>query len=77
MDNKKRAAAMAAVYAHIKTSEERKAQALAEQAEQGDAAKVGSFVGRDFFGPLPNIWGMTGRQSLMQANAMMQLRMFR
>ncbi len=74
MDNKKRAAAMAAVYAHIKTSEERNAQTLAEQ---GDAAGAGSFVGPGFSGSVPNIWGMTGRQSLMQANTMMQLRMFR
>ncbi len=74
MDNKKRAAAMAAVYAHIKTSEECQAQLLAEQ---GDAAGAGSFVGPGFSGPGPNIWGMTGRQSLMQANTMMQLRMFK
>ncbi|HKK99438.1 MAG TPA: hypothetical protein VJ943_04245 [Desulfotignum sp.] len=77
MDKKKRAAAMAAVYAHIKTSEERKVQALAEQAEQKDAAGAGSSKGRDFLGLVPNIWGMAGRQSQMQANTMMQLRMFR
>ena len=74
MDNIKRAAAMAAVYAHIKTSEERQAQSFAEQEDRAGAA---SFVCRDFPGPVSNIWGMAGRQSQMQANTMMQLRMFR
>ncbi|MFN2357679.1 MAG: hypothetical protein ABR534_08065 [Desulfotignum sp.] len=73
MDNKKRAAAMAGVYAHIKTGEEAYARHMAEQAENVDSE--GSVV-TVLPGPAPNIWGMTGRQSLMQANTMMQLRMF-
>jgi hypothetical protein len=29
------------------------------------------------FGPGFNIWGLTGRQAMMQAGTMMQLRMFK
>jgi hypothetical protein len=74
MDKKKRAAAMAGVYAHIKTCEEAYARHTAEQAESMDSEVPVLNVSP---GPAPNVWGMTGRQSLMQANTMMQLRMFR
>jgi hypothetical protein len=70
MDKKKLSAAMAAVFAYIKTSEEAAAfngpQVLEPIIEQ----------------PLQimqqnNIWGISGRGSHMQANAMMQMRMFK
>lgn len=72
MERKKRAAAMAAVYALIRSSEER--QALSEQT---DAAGSGVPSWPALYNAFPNIWGVTGRQSLMQANTMMQLRMFK
>ncbi len=70
MDKKKLAAAMAAVTAYIKT---------------GEVAACQDLAASDMIqGPLPampssqmNLWGVTGRQSLMQANTMMQLRMFK
>ena len=72
MDKKKLAAAMAAVTAFINTGETAGAgQNLApvEMVPQG----------RDVQGPAPqmNVWGMNGRQALMQAGTMMQLRMFK
>lgn len=74
MKRKKRAAAMAAVYAHIRSSEEHQAQTFSEKA---DAAESGLQACRAHAGTFYNIWGVTGRQSLMQANTMMQLRMFK
>lgn len=74
MERKKRAAAMAAVYAHIRSSEERQTQTISEQT---DAAQIGLPACRAHAGAFSNIWGVTGRQSLMQANTMMQLRMFK
>ena len=69
-DAKKLAAAMAAVFAHIKTHEE--AAALhAQQAPFQEAEKVSHPV------PAVNVWGMAGRQEIMQANTMMQLRAFK
>lgn len=65
MDKKKLSAAMAAVFAYIKTSEE---------------ASVMSGVAEPAVQPLlvqNNIWGISGRQTHMQANSMMQLRMFK
>ena len=69
MDKKKLSAAMAAVFTYIKTSEEAAfangvpelVQELAEQPH-----KIQN-----------NIWGISGRQIHMQANSMMQLRMFK
>ncbi|MCK5695804.1 MAG: hypothetical protein KAH62_04265 [Desulfobacula sp.] len=69
MEKKKLAAAMAAVFAYIKTSEEAAlipgvpelVQELAVQPQQVQN----------------NIWGISGRQTQMQANSMMQLRMFK
>ncbi|MBU0463520.1 MAG: hypothetical protein KKE12_07910 [Proteobacteria bacterium] len=73
MDKKKLSAAMAAVFAYIKTSEE-----------------AASFYGPQVSGPTPdlfaqhvqvmqqtNIWGISGRGTHMQANSMMQMRMFK
>jgi len=73
MDKKKLSAAMAAVFAHIKTSEE-----------------AAVFYGPQVSGPTPepelqpqqimqqtNIWGISGRGIHMQANSMMQMRIFK
>ena len=71
MDKKKLAAAMAAVTMYIKTQEEAAAFMAAEQAAQGPApAPPGP-------APMANTWGITGRQALMNANTMMQMRMFK
>ena len=73
MDKKKLAAAIAAVYANIKTSEEAMACAAAQPEEAAPAAAVISHVDVRPY----NTWGITGRQAGMQANAMMQMRMFK
>jgi hypothetical protein len=68
MDKKKLAAAMSAVFAYIKTSEEaafHTAQALEPGAQLHQVMQPG------------NLWGISGRQTQMQANNMMQLRMFK
>lgn len=73
MDKKKLAAAMAAVFAYLKTSEEASA-GLAQQAafEAGEEqTRVQQAV------QMGNIWGISGRQTQMQANSMMQMRMFK
>ena len=71
MDKKKIAAAMAAVTAFIKTGE----TVLVSQ----DLAPVDVVATVPSPMPLPqmNLWGVTGRQALMQAGNMMQLRMFK
>lgn len=75
MNKKRLAAAMAAVFAHISTSEEAFAQPVPED---------GGRVTEPAAPPVPrqviqqsNLWGISGRQSHMQANSMMQLRMFK
>jgi len=73
MDKKKLAAAMAAVTAFINTGEVAAAgQNLAstEIVPQGRAVQQVS-------APQMNLWGITGRQALMQTSTMMQLRMFK
>lgn len=70
LDRKKLAAAMAAVFACIKTNEE-------AAASQIPAAEGMVSQGRELPGQYLNLWGMTGRQTMMQASAMMQLRMFK
>ncbi len=68
MDKKKLAAAMSAVFAYIKTSEEaafHTAQALEPGVQLHQVMQPG------------NLWGISGRQTQMQANNMMQLRMFK
>ncbi len=71
MDKKKLAAAMAAVTAYIKTGEAAACQDLAasDMIPQGTLSAMPSSQ--------MNLWGVTGRQALMQANTMMQLRMFK
>lgn len=69
-DKKKIAAAMAAVFAYVKTSEEAAAFYMPEDSAEQIIQPIQS-VQR------PNIWGMTGRQIHMQANTMMQMRMFK
>ncbi len=70
MEKKKLAAAMAAVYTYIRTGEE----AAAAQAQAADA-------GSQPAAPAPvaamNLWGLSGRQAIMNANTMMQMRMFK
>ncbi len=73
LDKKKLAAAMAGVFAYIKTSEE----AFAFQIPEPD----GTIIQNQASPVLPalqmNSWGTSGRQALMQAGSMMQMRMFR
>ncbi|WP_300465011.1 hypothetical protein [Desulfobacula sp.] len=73
MDKTKLAAAIAAVFAYIKTSEEAAGHSVPEGGEPVSAQAVQ---------PQPvlqpgNSWGISGRQTHMQANAMIQLRMFK
>ncbi len=73
MDKKKMAAAMAAVYTYLRTGEEAAAvacQAPAQALPEVQAAGPAQMVQM-------NTWGITGRQALMNANTMMQLRMFK
>ncbi|WDP86987.1 MAG: hypothetical protein HUN05_19175 [Desulfobacter sp.] len=72
MENKKLAAAMAAVYMAIRTGEETAAATAVEPPAQ--AVSEPSHNAQAF---LMNAWGMTGRQALMNANTMMQMRMFK
>ncbi|MBU8849789.1 MAG: hypothetical protein KOO65_13735 [Desulfobacterales bacterium] len=69
MDKKKLSAAMAAVFAYIKTSEE--ASVMSGVAEPVAEPAVQPLLVQN------NIWGISGRQTHMQANSMMQLRMFK
>ena len=74
MDNKKLAAAIAAVSAYIKTGEEAAAFQAQQQAHPESAQvqqAVSQIIGQG------NVWGISGRQSQMQANSMMQMRMFK
>jgi hypothetical protein len=73
MDKKKLAAAMAAVTAFINTNEAAAAGHISESAPlvpQGKSVPKGPALQM-------NLWGITGRQALMQAGTMMQLRMFK
>lgn len=73
MDKKKLAAAMAAVFAYIKTSEESSAYQASQTAEfvQKSPAMSQQAIAQ------PNLWGISGRQFQMQASSMIQLRMFK
>ena len=73
MDSKKLAAATAAVFAHIKTGEEAYAAQMAAEAQTQASARAAS--GQPV--AMANAWGLSGRQAIMQANTMMQLRMFK
>ena len=71
MDKEKMAAAMAAVYMHIRTGEE-----AAAAAAQMPAEPVAEPPAPDQVFQM-NAWGLSGRQAMMNANTMMQLRMFK
>ena len=65
--DKKRAAAIAAVMNYIKSEEE----LVAAQAAAGRGA------GQQATGPVSiNLWGVSGRQAMMQMRNLMQLRSF-
>lgn len=63
-NDKKMAAAMAAVTYYIKTQDEAAAMALAAQEEESAPAVT------------VNMWGVSGRQSQMQMRNLMQMRAF-
>ena len=69
MKNKKLAAAMAAVHMYIRTQEE--AAVVAIQNQAADAAAKHAPVGQ------MNLWGLSGRQAIMNANAMIRQRMLK
>lgn len=72
MKNKRLAAAMAAVQMYIRTEEE--AAVVAMQSQAADAATkslVSAPVGQ------MNLWGLSGRQAIMNANAMIRQRMLK
>lgn len=73
MDKKKLAAAMSAVFTYIKTSEESAAFNPAQALEP--VGEVESQL-HQIMQPV-NIWGISGRQTHMQSNTMMQMRMFK
>ncbi len=73
MNKKKALAAIAAVMMHMKTQEEASVYSAPDIEEpEADAA----VITQPAIKPL-NIWGISGRQAHMQANSMMQLRMFK
>ena len=61
-DRKKMAAAIAAVSAYIKTEEE--ALMMASAAQQRKPRPVA----------MPNLWGLSGRQAMMQNRNLMQMK---
>ncbi|WP_299983675.1 hypothetical protein [Desulfobacula sp.] len=71
MDKKKLSTAMAAVFAYIKTSEEAACIPEVSGPVQEFSVQPGQVMQEN------NIWGISGRQAHMQANSMMQLRMFK
>ncbi|MBU1194830.1 MAG: hypothetical protein KKE62_14530 [Proteobacteria bacterium] len=70
-DKKKLAAAIAAVYAHLSTTGQ---AGYAPSATE--PAQAQTLLPQVPAMPL-NIWGMSGRQTQMQANSMMQWRAFK
>ena len=78
MDKKKLAAAMAAVMTYIKTQEEAAAFAAAPAQSSADPVlQPEMLVQPQVAMPPVNTWGISGRQTQMQANTMMQMRMFK
>ncbi|MGM0395359.1 MAG: hypothetical protein ACQEQ5_13050 [Thermodesulfobacteriota bacterium] len=74
MDRKKQAAVMAAVTAYMTDLE----AVRSGQAADGTPISSKEPSGRGVpTGPGFNLWGLTGRQVMMQAGTMMQLRMFK
>jgi hypothetical protein len=74
MDKKKLAAATAAVFTYIRTQEEAAFYSVPKDLGEGSIDTEGKLLQ---VMPQQNIWGITGRQVHMQANSMMQLRMFK
>jgi hypothetical protein len=68
MDRKKQAAAMAAVYSYMAEREDDQVRQVAETRGFCSEMQTGSPA---------NIWGLAGRQFMMQANTMMQMRMLK
>jgi len=73
MDKKKLSAAMAAVFAYIKTQEEAAAFSGPQFPEpiQEIATSAAQTLQQQ------NLWGVSGRQTHMQANSMIQMRLFK
>jgi hypothetical protein len=71
MNKKKLAAAMAAVFAYVKTSEEAAVYSAGQVIPLPDIALTQGLQQPG------NVWGMSGRQTHMQANSMIQLRIFK
>jgi hypothetical protein len=72
MTNRKLAAAMAAVHMYVKTGEEAAVVAMQNQAADAAARPLSSVsVGQ------MNVWGLFGRQAIMNANAMIRQRMLK
>lgn len=70
-DKKKRAAAIAAVYAHMSSTEQ-------VVYESGNAQEsVSQPIQNTIAGQAFSLWAVSGRQAQMQAGTMMQLRMFK
>nr|WP_320192325.1 hypothetical protein [uncultured Desulfobacter sp.] len=72
MENKRLAAAMAAVQMYIKTEEEAAVAAMQNQAADAAAKSLAAAQGGQM-----NLWGLSGRQAIMNANAMIRQRMFK
>lgn len=68
MKDKKMVAAIAAVMAHIRTEEEMAAVQLAEPARPVGLPGV--------FSESLNLWGLSGRQAIMNMRSMMQMKSF-
>ncbi len=73
MDNKKLAAATAAVFTYIKTQEEAAYFASANYAQEEVVQEASGQMNTD---SCPNVWGSTGRSSQMQLRSMIQMRVF-
>jgi hypothetical protein len=73
MDKKKITAALAAVAMYMKTQEE---ALLSSAPATAEPETEPAFIPQPAAQPF-NLWGVSGRQTHMQANAMMQLRMFK
>ncbi|MGD9826841.1 hypothetical protein [Desulfobacter sp.] len=67
MKNKKLAAVMAAVYMYIRMEEEAAVAAMQIRAKPLAPAPVGQM----------NLWGLSGRQAIMNGNAMIRQRMLK
>jgi hypothetical protein len=73
MDKTKLTAAIAAVFAYIKTAEEAAAHIIPEG---GESVSTQAVQPQPVLQP-NNSWGISGRQTHMQGNSMIQLRMFK